>query len=73
MPVYLCDLAGAKYFTRQYYANPIFTSDSLNSHYSAIGYEMMAECYLRVLSDIVVENVTDFQGVHLIDYDVPNN
>lgn len=73
MPVYLCDLAGTKYFTKQYYANPIFTTDYLNSHYSTIGYEMMAECYLRVLSDIIIENVTDFQGVHLIDYDMPNN
>lgn len=73
MPVYLCDLAGERYFTRQYYANPIFTTDSLNSHYSTIGYEMMAECYLRVLSDVVVENVTDFQDVHLIDFDEPSN
>lgn len=71
LPVYLCDLAGAAYNTTEFYKHPVFASDYINGHYSGTGYEMMAECYLRVLSDVVLANAKDFQTVHLIGYDEP--
>ena len=71
LPVYLCDLAGTAYNTPMLYKNPVFTDDYIMGHYSSIGYEMMAECYMRVLSDVILNNLSDFQKVHLIDYDEP--
>ena len=67
--VYLCDLASEKYNNDRFYKNPIFLSDAVNGHYTALGYEYMAECYLRVLSDVINENVTEFQNTFEIPYD----
>ena len=70
--VYLCDLADAnKYYNTNYYSNPVFSSDALNGHYSPIGYEFMAECYIRVMSDVINENISEFQNVFKIPYDEP--
>ncbi len=71
LPVYLCDLAGEAYNTPAYYANEVFTTDYINGHYTAIGYEMMAECYLRVMSDVMLDHISGFQNIHLIPYDKP--
>ena len=70
LPVFLLDLAGSKYNTTEYYKHPIFSTDYINGHYTAIGYELMAECYVRVISDVINENISSFKNIHLIDYDV---
>ena len=71
--VYCCDIAGEKYFTEAYYGNQLYTDDYLNGHYSAIGYEFMAECYVKVLSDVVIENLDEMQDIHLVPYDEPTD
>ena len=65
--VYLCDLASERY--AKLYQNETFVKDYINGHYTAIGYEYMAECYLHVLSDVINENVKEFQNVAYIDFD----
>lgn len=68
--VYLADLAADKYkLSPNYYANPIMTTDYINSHYSAIGYEFFAECYLDILSELIEDNYADFQSTAFIPYD----
>ena len=72
--VYLCDLADEKkYYNDVFYKNPVFVSDALQGHYTAIGYEFMAECYLQVMSDTINDNITEFQDVFQIPYDEPEN
>lgn len=68
--VYLCDLASDKYNNETYYKNPIFLSDAVNGHFTAIGYEYMAECYIRVLSDVINSNLAEFQDVFQIPCDL---
>ncbi len=41
------------------YNNTTFRADAVNGHFTAQGYEFMAECYLRVLSDVINDNVSD--------------
>lgn len=67
-PVYLLDLAG-DYNNVQYFKNPILSTDAENGHYTGIGYEYMAECLLKVISDVVNANNADFKNIHKIAYD----
>ena len=67
--VYLCDLASAKYNNDRFFNNPILQKDFVNGHQTAIGYEYMAECLLRVFSDVINENISDFQNVFQIEFD----
>jgi lysophospholipase L1-like esterase len=59
------DLYNYKYL----YDNASLTGDSLNGHFSAIGYEQFAEIYAYILSDYINSHITDFQSVHKIPYD----
>ena len=72
MPVYLCDLDGPEYNNTSFYKSPVFTSDATYGHYTSIGYEMMAECYLQVLSDVIVANNAEMKNIHNIPYDIPS-
>ena len=67
--VYLCDLASDRYMTEEYYGNSVFVDDYIQGHYSPICYEFMSECFLKVMSDVIMENLKEFQNVFLIDYD----
>lgn len=67
--VFLCDLAGDEYNNVNFYKNPTFLQDAVGGHFTAIGYEFMAECYLRVISDVVNSNIKKFQDVYKIPYD----
>lgn len=67
-PVYLLDLAG-DYNNVQYFKNPILSSDAENGHYTSIGYEYMAECMYKVISDCINANNADFKSIHKISYD----
>lgn len=51
------------------YDNASLTGDSLNGHFTAIGYEQFAEIYAYILSDYINSNISDFQSVHKIPYD----
>jgi hypothetical protein len=69
--VFLLDLASEKYRTNpQYYGNPIMSEDYINSHYTAIGYEFMAECLFDIMSEVIEDNYAEFQNVAFIPYDV---
>ena len=70
--VFLCDLASEQYNNEQYYKNKVFETDLINGHYTAIGYEFMAECYKRVISDVIINNVSFFRYLHEIVYDNPS-
>ena len=65
--VYLCDTA--QYRNSSFFQNPIFSSDRLSGHYTAIGYELMAEFHTRLLSDVINANVEEFQNVFEIEFD----
>ena len=67
-PVFAVDLAG-EYYTDELFANPIYTSDKIRGHYTAEGYQFMAECMLRAISDVMNKSVSDFQDVFEIGYD----
>lgn len=67
--VYLCDLASDRYMTEEYYGNAVFTDDYIQGHYSPICYEFMAECFVKVMSNVIMENLKDFQNTFLIEYD----
>lgn len=67
--VFLCDLAGDNYNNVNFYKNPNFLQDKISGHFTAIGYEFMAECYLIVMSDVVNSNIKKFQDVYKIPYD----
>ena len=64
-PVHLIDLKARQ----DLYSAPSFTSDATYAHYTAIGYEQMAEIYEYVLSDYINTHVSAFQNVHEIPYD----
>lgn len=68
--VYLNDLASNTYSAM--FSNSVFVADEVNGHYTAIGYEFMAECLKVVISDTINANVSDFQDVHLIPFDNPS-
>lgn len=70
--VYCCDLASSKYMTSSFYKNPIFTNNYINGHYDAIGYQFMAECYMRVLSDVILDNYEEMRYVFQLPFDQPN-
>lgn len=67
--VFLCDLASDRYYNEAYYKNSIMSTDFTEDHYTAIGYEFMAECLVRVLSDVINENNSDFKNIHKISFD----
>ena len=68
--VILVDLAQDKYAkSEKFYKNPYFISDVSEGHYTAIGYEFMAECLYIILSDIIKNNISEFQNIHQIPYD----
>lgn len=69
LPVYLCDLDGEAYNNTRYFKHPVFNADYVGGHYTGIGYEMMAECLLRVISDTMVANSTEFRTIQQIPYD----
>lgn len=64
-PVHCIDLEAVK----EYYTNTSLTSDYVNAHYTAIGYEQFAEIYMYVLSDYINNHIADFQNVYKIPYD----
>ena len=61
-PVHLIDLAAQP----EMFTNPSFTGDYIAYHYSAIGYEQIAEIYEKILSDYINTHISAFQNVHLI-------
>ena len=63
-PVYFIDLYAYKFL----YNMPSFTGDALSGHYSAIGYQQMAQIYQYILSDYINSHISDFQDVAFIDY-----
>lgn len=67
--VYLIDLASDIYRTIKYFNNPVFVADKINGHYTAVGYEFMAECLKNIISDVINSNISEFQSVHLIPFD----
>lgn len=66
--VYLCDLAGEDFSV--YYQDETFVNDLTNGHYTAIGYEYMAEAFVNVLSDIINANLSEFKDIAFIPFDV---
>ena len=66
--VYLVDTA--KYKNKQYFENPVFVKDRVNGHYTSIGYEFMAECHYKLVSDVINNNVYDFQNVFQIPFEL---
>lgn len=63
--VHLLDL----YAYRSYYNAEVFTSDAWYSHYTAVGYEYMAETFIKILSLYIDINQDIFKYVALIPYD----
>ena len=61
-PVHLIDLAAQP----EMFTNPSFTGDYIAYHYSAIGYEQIAEIYEKILSEYINTHISAFQNVHLI-------
>lgn len=66
--VYLVDTA--KYRDSSYFKNTIFNADACNGHYTAIGYNFMAECHYKLISDVINNNVVDFENVYKIPFDL---
>lgn len=52
-----------------YWRNETFNNDALNGHYTAIGYEYMAEIYNKAFSDTINANASSLKEVNLIPYD----
>ena len=65
--VFLCDLASEKY--APYFKNQTFVADAISGHYTSIGYEYMAECLVNILSDVINNNISEFQNVTFIPFD----
>jgi hypothetical protein len=63
--VHLMDLAAHK----DMYNEPSFTGDAINAHYTAIGYEQMANIYCYLLSDYINNHISTFQDVYKIPFD----
>ena len=72
LPVFLCDLR-SRYFDELYFKHPTLLEDQMNGHFSAIGYEFIAECLLRCISDTINSNLSAFQGIHKVPFDMPSN
>ena len=51
------------------YQDNILTNDMLSNHYTAIGYQQIAENLEYILSDYISNNISDFQDVAFIPYD----
>ena len=64
-PVFCIDLEAKK----DLYSLSSLTSDAVNGHYTAIGYEQFAEIYNYILSDYINNHISDFQDVYEIEYD----
>ena len=54
---------------KELFTNPSFTEDAVLPHYSALGYEQMAEIITFIFSDYINNNVKKFQDVAFIPYD----
>lgn len=52
-----------------YWRNETFNNDALNGHYTAIGYEYMAEIFNKAFSDTINANAYSLKEVNLIPYD----
>jgi len=52
-----------------YWRNETFNNDALNGHYTAIGYEYMAEIFNKAFSDTINANASSLKEVNLIPYD----
>lgn len=52
------------------FRNVSLSDDLINYHYTALGYEQMAEIYAWYISNYINEHVADFQRVYSIPYDV---
>lgn len=63
-PIHCIDLASDDNIV--YYQNTDLMQDYKYLHYTPIGYEQMAEIYLKILSRYILDNVADFQDVFLI-------
>lgn len=51
------------------YTNSSFTNDELGGHWTATGYEQMAEILAHTFSEYINKHVTEFQDVAFIPYD----
>lgn len=63
--VHLIDLAKHS----NMFFSPAFAADAINGHYTAIGYEQMAEIYCHMLSMYINSHVSVFQETYKIPYD----
>jgi hypothetical protein len=52
-----------------YWRNETFNNDALNGHYTAIGYEYIAEMLNKAFSDTINANASSLKEVNLIPYD----
>lgn len=52
-----------------YWRNETYNNDALNGHYTAIGYEYMAEIFNKAFSDTINANASYLKEVNLIPYD----
>ena len=68
--VWLVDLY-TDYYNENYFKNNVFEADYVDGHYTAIGYEFMAECMVRIISNVINSNVSSFQDIEAIPYDNP--
>lgn len=64
-PVYLIDLVKETKIWKQ----KSFTNDYVGGHYTAIGYEQMAEGLNYIISKYMDNHITEFQNIHKIPYD----
>lgn len=67
--VILCDLASDRYNNIYYFKNSDFLKDKVNGHFTAIGYEYIAECLSLIFSDVIIGNEVQFRDVYSIPYD----
>lgn len=52
------------------YKKTSIDKDYIGGHYTAIGYQQFAKILCKVWSDYINENISEFQNVHLIEYDI---
>lgn len=64
--VHLIDLAKDYAYL---YTNPSLSGSVVSRHYTATGYEQLAEIYAFILSDYIGKHIADFNEVALIDYE----
>lgn len=63
-PVHLIDLKE----NYNLFYNSLLVQDEIEGHYTAIGYEKIAEILIKIISNYIDNNITDFQNVAFIDY-----